>query len=212
MSRFSLISGVIICVLVLSLSSCSDTDSDATAPYAGKGVSLFNGTNLDGWTVSKCKVVVDNGEILLVEGNGLVQSAKMYGNFILDFDWKPLAADKWDSGIYFRYDAVPEGKAWPKRYQVNLKKGEEGNMPLKGARSTGLFMPGKWNRFKITVDGINVSVDINGKPAWKAKGLAGPTTGYIAIQSEVPQGGQHRFKNIYITELEKTAEAPEATD
>jgi len=38
-------------------------------------------------------------------------------------------------------------------------------------------------------------------PACDADGLAGPTVGYIALQAEVPGGGQHRFRNIYLTEL-----------
>jgi hypothetical protein len=130
-----------------------------------------------------------------------VQTEKMYGNFVLDFEWKAIADEKWDSGIYFRYDSVPQGRPWPKRYQVNLKQGQEGNADsLKGARSTGLYKPGQWNQFKIVVDGVKVSVEINGKPAWTAEGLRGPDMGYIALQAEVPAGGQHRFRNIYVTE------------
>jgi len=199
MSKFGLIFGVC-CILVLS--SCSDTDNDGPAAYTGDGVSLFDGKTLDGWTVLKCEAVVDNGEILLVEGNGLVQSEKKYGNFILEIDWKPLADDKWDSGIYFRYDTVPEGRPWPRMHQVNLKKDQEGNCgSLKGARSTGLFKPAQWNKLKLTVDGAKVSLQINGKDAWQAEGLGEPATGYIAIQAEVPAGGKHRFRNIYLTEL-----------
>jgi hypothetical protein len=207
MSKFGLILSIIVCVLVAGLCSCSDTDSQESVTASVERVSLFDGTSLDGWTVLNCKAVVDSGEILLVEGNGLVQSQEMYGNFVLEFDWKPLADDKWDSGVYFRYDTVPEGNPWPKRYQVNLKKGVEGNCDsLKGARSEGLFEAGKWNQFKITVDAAKVSVEINGKFAWEAEGLRGPAKGYIALQTEVPHGGQHRFKNIYLTKLKADTE------
>ncbi|MBW8015333.1 MAG: DUF1080 domain-containing protein [Planctomycetes bacterium] len=207
MSRFGLIFGVIVCVLVFGVCSCSDRGGDAPAAYTGDGVSLFDGKSLDGWTVINCKAVVDGGDILLVEGNGLVQSKEKYGNFVLEFDWKPLAEDKWDSGIYFRYDTVPKNRFWPKQYQVNLKKGQEGNMSsLEGATSKDLFKPGQWNRFKITVDGVKVSLQINGKEAWQTEGLSGPEKGYIALQAEVPQGGKHRFRNIYITELKEDAD------
>ena len=37
--------------------------------------------------------------------------------------------------------------------------------------------------------------------AWTAEGLSGPEKGYIALQAEVPAGGQFRFRNLYITEL-----------
>jgi len=178
----------------------------AAAPTAGKRVSLFNGKDLDGWTVLKCKAMVDSGDILLQRGNGLVQTEKKYADFVLEFDWKALADDKWDSGVYFRYDSVHPKRPWPDRYQVNLRKGMEGNVEgLKGASSKGMIKEGEWNTFKLTVTGDTLDLQINGKEAWKAEGLAGPTSGFIALQAEVPNGGQHRFRNIYITELE-TAE------
>lgn len=175
----------------------------AAASTAGKRVSLFNGKNLDGWTVLKCDAKVDSGDILIQGGNGLIQSTKKYADFVLEWDWKMLSADKWDSGIYFRYETVPANKPWPAHFQCNLKKGQEGNVDeLKGATSTGLIKPGEWNKFKLTVKGDKVDLQINGKQAWKAAGLAEPKSGYIALQAEVPGGGQHRFRNIFITELE----------
>jgi len=175
----------------------------AAASTAGKRVKLFNGKNLDGWTVLKCKATVDSGHILLQSGNGLVQTKKKYADFVLEWDWKMLAEDKWDSGVYFRYDKVHPKYPWPARYQVNLRKGMEGNVDgIKGAKSKGLIKPAKWNKFKLTVKGDKLDLQINGKQAWQAEGLAGPRSGYIALQAEVPHGGQHRFRNIYITELE----------
>ena len=60
---------------------------------------------------------------------------------------------------------------------------------------------GQWNQFKLTVRGTKAALEINGTLAWEADGLEGPTVGYIALQAEVPGGGQHRFRNIYLTEL-----------
>lgn len=175
----------------------------AAASTAGKRVSLFNGKDLDGWTIlKKCEAKVDNGNIMIVAGNGVLQSKKMYGDFVMEWDWKMLGADKWDSGIYFRYTEIPANRPWPARYQVNLKKGQEGNIAeLKGATSTGLIKPGEWNTFKLTVKGNKCELQINGKDAWKAEGLEGPAKGYVALQAEVPGGGQHLFRNVYITEL-----------
>jgi hypothetical protein len=96
---------------------------------------------------------------------------------------------------------VPQGRPWPARYQANLMQGLEGNVSdLPGAQSKGLIKPGDWNRFKLTVRGTRAALEINGQPAWEADGLAEPE-GYIALQAEVPGGGQHRFRNIYLTEL-----------
>ncbi len=184
----------------------------AEVSAAGKRVSLFNGKNLDGWTVLKCEATVDNGEILLQSGNGLVQTKKKYADFVLDFDWKALADDKWDSGVYFRYNEVPEKRPWPARYQVNLRMGQEGNVGgIEGAINKEKIKVGEWNKLKLTVKGSKLELRINGKQAWKAEGLAEPKSGYIALQAEVPKGGQHRFRNIYITELKtKEPKAKEA--
>jgi len=170
---------------------------------ADKRVALFDGKTLEGWKVIKCEAVVDNGDILLVAGNGLVQTEKKYRNFILEFEWKALRDNKWDSGVYFRYDSVPENRPWPNRYQVNLQQGREGNVGnLKEANSEGLTKAGQWNKFKLTVRGTMASLEINGKSAWQADGLEGPEEGFIALQAEVPGGGQYRFRNIYLTELD----------
>ncbi len=165
-------------------------------------VSLFDGKTLTGWTILKCEATVDNGDILIAAGNGLVQTEKKYRDFVLEFEWKALRDSKWDSGVYFRYDSVPQGRPWPARYQANLMQGLEGNVSdLPGAQSKGLIKPGQWNQFKLTVRGTKAALEINGAPAWQADGLAEPAEGYIALQAEVPGGGQHRFRNIYLTEL-----------
>ncbi len=188
---------VLVAMAAMSL-SCASTD----ASKAGR-VSLFDGKTLSGWTVLKCEATVDGGDILIQEGNGLIQTEKQYGDFVLEFDWKALKEDQWDSGVYFRYTSVPEGKPWPPRYQANLRKGLEGNVgSLKEAKSEGLLKDRQWNHFKLTVQGSQLSLEINGQPAWQADGLQGPAEGYIALQAEVPGGGRHRFKNIYLTTLD----------
>src|SRR5512140_123555 len=178
------------------------TAGEAKAAKPGKRIALFDGKGLEAWDVLKCEAVVDNGEILIKAGNGLVQSKKKYKDFILEYEWKALKDDAWDSGIYFRYGSVPEKQPWPPRYQANLRKGDEGNVGgLKGATSHGLFKDGQWNSFKLIVRGESAEMEINGQPAWKGTGLEGPERGFIALQAEVPNGGQNRFRNIYITEL-----------
>ena len=168
----------------------------------GKRVSLFNGKNLDGWTVLKCEAEVKDGNMFIKSGNGLVQSEKKYQNFVLEYEWKALGEDKWDSGIYFRYNEVPKGRPWPKRYQANLLKGKEGDVGgIKGASSKGLLKDREWNKFKLTVKGTKISLMINEKAAWRGKGLEDLEAGFIAVQAEVPGGGQHLFRNIFITEL-----------
>lgn len=175
-----------------------------TAPAADvvKRVPLFDGKTLDGWNVITCEAVVQDGSILIKAGNGVVQTTQKHGDFVLEFEWKSLKADQWDSGVYFRYDSIPHNKSWPDRYQANLRKGDEGNVGgLQTAKSHGLFNNGEWNSFKLTVRGTTAAMEINGKPAWTADGLAGPKEGFICLQSEVPGGGQCLFRNLYITDI-----------
>ncbi|HPC94659.1 MAG TPA: DUF1080 domain-containing protein [Sedimentisphaerales bacterium] len=204
MRKSNVFRNMVILVIMALVTSCADlkTDRDSTAARAGR-VALFDGKTLNGWKVLTCEATVDDGDILLVAGNGLVQTEERYGDFILEFEWKALRQDRWDSGVYFRYDSVPEGQPWPERHQVNLLQGQEGNVAsLEGARSEGLVKAGQWNAFQLTVQGTKASLVINGVPAWQADGLTGPATGYIALQAEVPGGGQYRFRNIYLTRLD----------
>jgi len=170
---------------------------------AGEPVSLFDGKTLDGWDVLTCKAVVQDKAILLESGNGLVQTKKRYGDFVLEFEYKALKSDAWDSGVYFRYQAVPKDSPWPERYQVNLRKGEEGGLVgFPAGKNDVPTKPGDWNRVELTVKGSVASVKVNGKSAWKVDGIEVPS-GYISLQAEIPGGGQFLFRNIRIAELEK---------
>jgi hypothetical protein len=172
----------------------------ATEP--AKPVALFDGKTLDGWTVLGCEAEVQEGAILIKAGNGLVQTKEQYANYILEVDWKALKNERWDSGIYIRYTDVPKGRPWPATYQVNLAQGDEGNLlGVPGGTSKGLVKDHDWNHFKLTVRGTKAALEINGKPAWEADGLKQPK-GYIALQSEVPGGGQFLFRNVRLTVLE----------
>ena len=175
----------------------------AVAAEPGFTRSLFDGETLQGWTVENgCEAIVQDQAILLKAGDGWVRSDQKYGNFVLQIEWKTLKPAEFDAGIYIRTEA--EGAPFPKvAHQVNLLQGKEGNIGnITGAVSTGLTRPpGEWNTFVITAIGDTVSVEINGKPAYKVPGLK-QSIGYIGLQCEVPKGGQFLFKNIRITELD----------
>ena len=187
--------GMVALLLVVSL--CRAEDAAAKKEL----VSLFDGKTLNGWKVTGCEAVVEDGNIFLKAGNGMVRTEKMYKDFVLEVEWKSLKPDNWDSGVFFRCGDAPAGQAWPKTYQANLRKGMEGNVQeLASARSEGLTKPGEWNHFKLTVVGTKAELEINGKPAWKADGVKEPT-GYIGLQAEIPGGGQFLFRNVRIVEL-----------
>ncbi len=196
--------------ILVSRAPCAETPArpEGKADEKGKAAeksrpsaSLFDGKTLKGWKVIGCEASVQDGAILIKGGNGVVRTEKAYRDYVLEVEWKALKPDAWDSGIYIRCSDPPAGAPWPKTYQVNLRKGMEGNIDeLKDARSTGLTKPGEWNRFRLTVEGTKAKLEINGKPAWSADGLKTPE-GFISLQAEVPGGGQFLFRNIRIREL-----------
>jgi hypothetical protein len=168
----------------------------------GYHASLAVGNDLDAWHVTNCEADIADGLLVLKSGDGLVRTNERHGDFVLNLDWRPRRADKYDSGIYFRADLPDEGRPWPSRYQMNLQQGHEGNVGgLDGAQSSGLIKPGTWNHFQLTVVGDTAELEINGHQAWKVAGIENPD-GYIALQSEVDGGGQHEFRNIELTDLD----------
>ncbi len=164
--------------------------------------SIFNGSDLAGWHAhNNCEAAAVDGKLVLKAGDGFLWHDFQLRNFVLELDWKPVKAEKYDAGIYFRSDLPPEGKPFPAKYQVNLKQGDELNLiGVKEGRSSGLFKAGEWNHVKLTVNGTKAEMEINGQAAWKVDGLE-DRRGYFGLQIEVPLGGEHEFKNIFVTEL-----------
>jgi len=170
---------------------------------ADDAVTLFDGKSLKGWKVLTCEAVVEDEAILLKGGNGLVQTEKQYEDYVFEYEWKALKPDAWDSGVYFRFQEVPDGRPWPEKYQVNLRKGMEGDLVgFKEGKNPIPLDARKWNRFELTVRGSKASLKVNGREAWEVEGIQVPR-GYIALQAEIPGGGQFLFRNVKIQELKK---------
>jgi hypothetical protein len=188
-------------LLTLSALTCAtpaptraeDKDQDGLEP-------IFNGKDLTGWVVTGCVTDVEDGALVIKDGNGFVRYDKELTDFVLEVEWKPLREKEYDSGIYFRAP-LPTDQPWPDRYQINLKEGDEGNLiGSKAARSEGLVKHADWNAFRLTVRGKTASLEINGKPAWTTDEIE-PAKGCIGIQVEVPGGGQYQFRNIKLKTL-----------
>jgi hypothetical protein len=191
----------IACAAVWGMSMLAGCASAGPAPDV-KPIELFDGKSLDGWDVLKCEAEVKDGAILIKSGDGIVQTKEQYADYILEVEWKALNVGTfYDSGVYIRYTEIPRNAPWPKNYQLNLSRGQEGNIPgIKAASSKGLVKEGEWNRFKATVKGSKVALEINDKPAWEVDEIK-DLKGYIGLQAEVPGGGQFLFRNIRLTKL-----------
>jgi hypothetical protein len=60
---------------------------------------------------------------------------------------------------------------------------------------------GDWNRFELTVRGATAALKVNDQSAWQVDGLE-VRDSHLALQAEVPGGGQFLFRNIRLTELD----------
>ena len=177
-------------------------DLCSSVAVAGQPVFLFDGSSLENFDVIGCEVRIVDGAIKLESGNGLVQTKKQYTNFVLFFEWKALDAKMWDSGLYFRYQEVPRGRPWPNSFQINLRKGMEGDLGgFTDGKNTVETKQGDWNKFELTVKGSKASLRVNGKSSWEVDGIT-QSKGWIAIQAEVPGGGQFLFRNVQVKELD----------
>ena len=197
----SIILPSVICAIFLFGTSAEPLSAQSSRPAGGHVSCLFNGKSLDGWAVENgAKVEIQDGNLLLKDGDGWLRSHHVYADFQLHVEWKALKAETYDAGIYLR--AQRDGVPFPKKgYQANLLQGKEGNIgSLPGAESKGLVKPGEWNAFDITVIGDRVTMVINGCHAYSVAGIKEPV-GHIGIQVEVPKGGQFLLRNLCLTEL-----------
>ena len=197
----SIILPSVICAIFLFGTSAEPLSAQSSRPAGGHTSCLFNGKSLDGWAVENgAKVEIQDGNLLLKDGDGWLRSHHVYADFQLHVEWKALKAETYDAGIYLR--AQRDGAPFPKKgYQANLLQGKEGNIgSLPGAESKGLVKPGEWNAFDITVIGDRVTMVINGCHAYSVAGIKEPV-GHIGIQVEVPKGGQFLLRNLCLTEL-----------
>lgn len=191
---------------------------------------LFNGKNLDNWTVyipgedpTEPVFQVEDG-MLLVSGvpNAYIRSNKTYENYQLHIEWRWVEEAK-NSGILLHVSG--KDTLWPNCIEAQLKAGNAGDIVLFGEGvgitvndSTTIIKSGE-KRYAV-LDKFSESSE-NDPGKWNAYDITVDgdmivlkvngilqnrgehstiTKGSIAIQSE---GGPMQFRNIYLTKLDK---------
>tara|TARA_B100000809_G_scaffold141837_2_gene139415 strand:- start:2672 stop:4072 length:1401 start_codon:yes stop_codon:yes gene_type:complete len=204
-------------VLVVILTSCSQLKKDAI-PWEN----MFDGRTLEGWTVigGKASYEVIDGTIVgtstMNTPNTFLRSDKMYGDFILELDYK--VDPKLNSGIQIRSNSFPEYKDGRVHgYQIEID-------PAKRAWSAGIFDEARrgwlynlnenpaaqnafkqndWNHYRIEAIGDTLKTWINGVPAahlvddMTATGFIGLQVHGIGTHKE-KDGTQVIWKNVKI--------------
>ncbi len=164
-----------------------------------KWISLFNGTNLDGWAVMNGgKFSVTNGAIKIEGGMGWLRTERAFTNFTLEVEWRGLETN-YNSGIFLR--AALNGTPMPTNgWQVNLKQTDLGawlqNKDIKLSPKPAIVPQGEWATFTMAVQGTNASLSLNGKHLW-TQGFD-PESGFIGIQAE---GKRMEIRSVRVREL-----------
>jgi hypothetical protein len=206
-----------VAMLLLIVSSCNQEKKDNT-PW----VDLFDGETLKGWSIiggNATYEVVDGaivGTSTMNTPNTFLRSDKIYGDFILEVEYK--VDPKLNSGIQIRSNSIPsyrEGKVHG--YQVEIDPSERAwsagiydeqrrgwlNPLTDNPAAQKAFKQSDWNKYRIEAIGDTIKTWINDVPA--AYVIDDMTaTGFIGLQvhgigkDESKDGTQVAWKNVRI--------------
>jgi hypothetical protein len=174
---------------------------------------LFNGKNLDGWTVHGTeKWYVEDGNLVCEsgpdKGYGYLSTNKQYKNFILTLKFKQEANG--NSGVFIRsgiegtkisgwqVEVAPQGQhtggvyeSYGRGWLIQPKPEDEQHLKT-----------GEWNELKIKVNGDELTSWLNGHQMVQLKDeKIGAGTGFIALQIHDGGGIKVRWKDLVIQEL-----------
>lgn len=153
------------------------------------------------------------GEMKSEGGMGLFwYSAKKYGDFVLELDYK-TAQKNTNSGIFVRVPEMPISDDYIYHsFEVQVYDAGSGIhktgavYDAEAPRLDAFLNTGEWNHFKITLQGKNIKVELNGKlvldwqmePRGKIRDFA--LSGYIGLQNHDSISPVY-FRNIFVKEL-----------
>ena len=195
--------------------------------FSQKKEMLFNGKNLNGWTIFVADSTIKPASFFYVKNGmietkgipmGYLRTKKEYENYRLHVEWcypeKPT-----NSGVFIH--TVGPDKIWPRHYQCQLKHLSAGDFIIQDIGlsatvrdtvyvSTEKVKPiaakmkpssekkaGEWNSFDIVCKGNTVEVKVNGVLQNYATNCS-VSKGGIGLQAE---GSKIQFRNIWIERI-----------
>lgn len=202
--------------LMLIVASCTE-----------KKESLFNGKNLDGWTIFVDESIISPDDFFYVNDGmiecvgvpmGYLRTIKEYSDYHLHLEWR-YPEEPTNSGV-FLHTSGPD-LIWPAHYQGQLKFENAGDFIVHGVGeratiggevyvSSDTLKPvvpklnptnekpaGEWNSYDIICDGNTVELRVNGLLQNTATNCS-LTKGGIGLQAE---GSKIQFRNLWIKPL-----------
>ncbi|HZL12274.1 MAG TPA: DUF1080 domain-containing protein [Prolixibacteraceae bacterium] len=197
------------------------------ASCAQKKESLFNGKNLDGWTIFVSDSTINPENFFYVNEGvietlgvpaGYLRTIKEYSNYQLHVEWR-YPENPTNSGVLLHVNG-PD-KIWVTHYQAQLKHENAGDFIVHGVGvsatlgdtvyvSTETVKPlipklhptnekpaGEWNSYDITCKGNTIEIRVNGLLQNIADNCS-LTKGAIGLQAE---GSKIQFRNLWVEKI-----------
>jgi len=192
-----------------------------------KKESLFNGKNLDGWTIFVDESIISPEDFFYVNDGmiecigvpmGYLRTTKEYSDYHLHLEWR-YPEEPTNSGV-FLHTSGPD-LIWPAHYQGQLKFENAGDFIVHGVGvratlrdtvyvSSDTLKPlipklhptnenpaGEWNSYDITCRGNTIELRVNGLLQNTATNCS-MTKGGIGLQAE---GSLIQYRNLWIEPL-----------
>ncbi len=186
--------------------------------------SLFNGENLDGWTIYVNDSIISPEDFFYVNDGmietvgipvGYLRTETEFSDYQLHIEWR-YPEDPTNSGV-FLHTSGPD-LIWPAHYQAQLKFENAGDFIVHGIGvsatigdtvyvSSDTLKPlipklyptnekpaGQWNSYDITCIGSTIEVKVNGMLQNTATNCS-LTKGGIGLQAE---GSKIQYRNLWI--------------
>ena len=187
--------------------------STASSLCAQEPIPIFNGRDLDGWTVHGTELwYVDAGDLICESGPdaqyGYLRTNETYTDFDLTLEFKQEANG--NSGVFFRStidgtiisgwqaEVAPPGLFSGGIYE---SYGRGWLIQPDPSKDSALHM-GEWNTMRIRVVGTRVTTWINSTEMVDfTDDNIGAATGHIALQIHDGGGIKVRWRNIEVTRL-----------
>ena len=187
--------------------------STASSLCAQEPIPIFNGRDLDGWTVHGTELwYVDAGDLICESGPdaqyGYLRTNETYTDFDLTLEFKQEANG--NSGVFFRStidgtiisgwqaEVAPPGLFSGGIYE---SYGRGWLIQPDPSKDSALHM-GEWNTMRIRVVGTRVTTWINSTEMIDfTDDNIGAATGHIALQIHDGGGIKVRWRNIEVTRL-----------
>ncbi len=221
---------VLAAVLAALLLSCAEPVPDPGQPATSEGekepegshsralepppsdgfLDLFNGENLDGWTVmgSPAGWLVENGVLRSEGGKGgaWLRFNEPLSDFLLKVDWR--VSKNGNSGVFIR--AHEEGNPWETGYEIQISNERRDDLHCTCSLydyAAVDFRPDEtpeiWHTFEIHASGTRITIYSDGKKcldvdqAEKERMREKPLKGFLGMQdSHAGEGSYVEYRNI----------------